>query len=84
MVCVNHVYLGGSIAKLMYGALLHLPGKLFSASDDTLPDATSYDKELSVAMQGLWVTPTRTPLLRQVFIPQEFSTCTHIRGPSKK
>ena len=64
--------LGCSTAELVYGATLCLPGEFFSASDDTLPDASNYANQLRTAMQGLQVTPTRTPLARLVCIPRSF------------
>ena len=70
--------LGCSTAERVYGAPFRLPGELFSASDDIMPDATNGANQVCVAMQGLWATPTRTPLSCLVFIPQEFSTCAHI------
>ena len=64
--------LGCSTAELVYGATLCLPGEFFSASDDTLPDASNYANQLRTAMQGLQVTPTCTPLARLVCIPRSF------------
>jgi len=70
--------LGCSTADIVYGAPLHLPGEFFSPFDDTLPNAINYTNQLRTAMQGFEVTPTHTPSSHPVFIPQEFSTCTHV------
>ena len=68
--------LGYSTAELAYGAPLHLPGELFSASDDTEHDATNYANQLHAA--SLQVTPTHTPSSHRGFIPLEFSKCTDL------
>ena len=71
--------LGCSTVDLMFGAPLHLPGEFFSASNNTLPDATNYINQLCWANQGLRATPTRRPSSRPFsLIPQLFSKCTHV------
>ena len=65
--------LGSSTAELVYGAPLRLLLDFFSASDDT-----NYANQLCSAVQVLWATPHVMPSSHLAFIPQQFSTCTHL------
>ena len=69
--------LGCSTAELVYGALLCLPGELFSVSDVTLPDTTKYTNQLRMAMQGRHVCPHHARFL----VPRNYvCTPTYLYG----
>lgn len=70
--------LGCTAADLVYGCSLRLPGEFLSAPvADIHANPASLACRLRAAMAELRPTPPR-PGSRQVFVSQDFETCTHI------
>ncbi len=64
-----------SVAELVYGTTLRLPGEFFDSPHNTTTDPAGYVNKLRDSMQLLRATPTRLPRHRRVFVDQ---ACTHV------
>ena len=68
-----------SVAELVYGTTLRLPGEFFdNTQDDMTTDPAAYVTQPKSDMWRLQATPTRPQDSRKVHIHPELSTCTHV------
>ncbi|XP_064483021.1 uncharacterized protein LOC135395864 [Ornithodoros turicata] len=71
--------LGCSVAELIYGTSLRLPGEFFvPVPSEAVPDPTCYVTRLQSALQDLRPKPPRQPDRRTVFIDENLNTCTNV------
>jgi cleavage and polyadenylation specificity factor subunit 1 len=69
--------LGCSVAELVYGCTLRLPGQFFLPTSHTIPD-TSYVSKLKSAMSKLSPSPTRSQLSHTPFIHQDLNSTNFV------
>ena len=67
-----------TVAEMVYGTTLRLPGEFFYTSSSDATDPTRYVDRIRVAMRQLKAPPTRAPRQRQVHIDEALSLCTHV------
>lgn len=68
-----------SVAELVYGSSLRLPGDFFVASPDTeLLDPLDYVARLKTVIRSLQPVPFRKPHQSQVFVSPYLETATHV------
>ena len=72
--------LGASVAELVYGTPLRLPGELFvSSSSDDIPDPSSYLSRLQQFARSLRPAVPRPPPSSRVFhVPSALTDCSHV------
>ena len=68
----------GTVAEMVYGTTLRLPGDFFSSSPEPFPDPTSYISRLRDAMSTLQPAPQRQQTCRPVFLPKDLSRCSRV------
>ena len=67
-----------TIAELVYGTTLRLPGEFFTSDLSTsLPDPTNYATHLKETMSRLRAQPLRKQQPRQAFVQSDLSSGTH-------
>ena len=72
------VDLGCTVAELVYGTSLRLPGDFFPTSASlSTPDPTTYVTSLKSMMQTLHATPPRTNLCPS-YVSPSLSLCSHV------
>ena len=67
-----------SMAELVYGTTLRLPGEFFDLTKYDTADPASYVARLKSAMQQLQAVPVRKQPQRKVHISEALSSCTHV------
>ena len=70
--------IGCFAAELVYGTTLRLPGEFFHSSEDAHPDPVTYTSQLKRCMQQLQPPPVSAKHIKQSFIHNNLSTCTHV------
>ena len=66
-----------SIAEMVYGTTLRLPGEFFAPSGDSA-DPSLFASRLQSSMAALRPIPSRSTPAQQVFIPADLKNCTHV------
>ena len=70
--------IGCSIAELVYGTTIILPGEFFDDSAvDTLIDLANYVGKLKSTMRNVHPVPTRTQS-RRSHVSRDLTSCTHV------
>ena len=68
-----------TVAELVYGTTLRLPGEFFNSTDHTdTPDPASYVAQLKMSMQQLRGTPVRKQPQRKPYISKDMGNTTHV------
>ena len=70
--------IGCCAAELVNGSTLRLPGKFFPSSKDAHPDPVTYTSQLKNYMQQLQPSPVSVKHIKQSFVHNNLSTCTHV------
>lgn len=71
--------LGCSVAELVYGTTLRLPGEFFTSTQaDACLDSTNYVTQLREAMTHIRASAPRQQPSQPSFISQDLATCTHV------
>ena len=69
-----------TIAELVYGTTLRLPGEYFddSISNTNTSDIPNYVTKLKSIMQHLKATPPKSTANRKTYVNNDLLTCTHV------
>ena len=71
--------LGCSVAELVYGTTLRIPGEFFVSDQTTPTNVAEFVSQLKNAMSKLKAVPTRTDATHcKVHLNHNLSTCTHL------
>ena len=70
--------LGCSVAELVYGTTLRIPGEFFTSTASTGVDAASYVEQLKATMHHLQATPPRVSDRPKVYISKDLTSSSHV------
>ena len=70
--------LGCSVAELVYGTTLRIPGEFFTSTASTGVDAASYVEQLKATMRHLQATPPRVSDRPKVYISKDLTSSSHV------
>jgi hypothetical protein len=70
--------LQASVAELLYGTMLRLPGEFFEKTQSGITDPTSFVARLRDAMRNLKPPPVRSNPQRKVHINKDLFSGTHV------